>query len=69
MQAEFEFVCQTSVPSIEYEVTKDILKFRQILKAKLPSSQSSLQPHFPHERERFDSVGEEGDFPSRFVSS
>ena len=35
MQAEFEFVCQTSVPSIEYEVTKEIYKFRSILGKKL----------------------------------
>jgi hypothetical protein len=35
MKAEFNFVVQTSVPSIEYDVCRDIDKFKDVLQKKL----------------------------------
>jgi hypothetical protein len=35
MQAEFEFICDTSVPSLEFDICKDINSFTSLLKEKL----------------------------------
>jgi hypothetical protein len=35
MKAEFEFICQTNIPSIEFEICKDVNKFQDALNKKL----------------------------------
>jgi O-acetyl-ADP-ribose deacetylase (regulator of RNase III) len=35
MQAEFEFICETSIPSLEFDICKEIDRFKSILNKKL----------------------------------
>ena len=41
MKAEFDFITQTSVPSIEFEVCRDIDKFKSILRQKLGKKEAT----------------------------
>jgi len=34
MQAEFDFICETSIPSLEFDICKEIDKFREKLAQK-----------------------------------